>query len=101
MRMRRYEEVPGSIVTRTNVGVARESRFLPTRSGSAIASRGMTFLDFALNRGTVCGALMVSSAVLLSSMLLFAGGADAASTTKHTKKPSHGALVQSGLDMLE
>jgi uncharacterized protein YbbC (DUF1343 family) len=55
----------------------------------------MTLLRFALNRATVYGALM------LWSVLLFVGGAEAASTTKHTRKQSHGALVQTGLDMLE
>ena len=51
------------------------------------------------DRGAVV--LSVGMALLFGGALLFAGGADATTTTKHTKKSSHGALVQVGLDMLE
>src|SRR5271154_2888041 len=50
------------------------------------------------------GAVVLSAgmaALLFGGALLFAGGADATTTTKHPKKSSHGALVQVGLDMLE
>jgi uncharacterized protein YbbC (DUF1343 family) len=40
-------------------------------------------------------------ALLFGAALLLGVGADAAATTQHAKKSSHGALVQVGLDMLE
>ncbi len=41
------------------------------------------------------------TAITFGAALLFAGGADAANTTKHANKSPHGALVQTGLDVLE
>lgn len=55
----------------------------------------MTFV-----RTSACDALWCA-ALILAGALAFAGGAGAASTTKHAKKTSHGVLVQTGLDMLE
>lgn len=44
---------------------------------------------------------MMCGAPILAGALVLTGGAAQATTTKHTRNQSHGALVQTGLDMLE
>ena len=78
---------------RTMIDVSKQNRYA-TLSSFARTS-GTTCARLTLARLMMCGAPMLAGALLLT------GGAARATTTKHARKQSRGALVQTGLDVLE
>jgi uncharacterized protein YbbC (DUF1343 family) len=86
-------ENPRSVVIRIITYVSKQSRYASLPSSDRTSRT--TCARLTLARLMVCGAPMLAGALLLT------GGVAQATTTKHTRKQSHGALVQTGVDMLE